>query len=451
MKKIVAVLLVVMLLSGTNSFGAMFSDIEGHWGKEYIEALAMDGVISGMGDGNFAPDDYVTREQFLKMLMVVSSSNADERLSFETPPELNLIVEKSPFSDVSTDRWSYYYIKEAFGRILLAEEYGDRFEPVKDITREEAAVWIARALELSEGECAFTDNNLIGKPGLVGAVYSAGLITGFPDGSFAPGAGLTRAQAAVMLKRTRDYRAKAIYDALPDEIKAVSKDLNLDGAEDTISVKSDGEAYAIKVNDLYIVGGFSTAEESRYYLIDIDKTDSYAEFAVAESFYGSGALAIYRYTGSGLYMAGYITTVGTVSLRTDNTPIGDEWGAMCINSDGTITANVGEQFVHTILVRKQFALNDKNRLAPVSGEFYTIGNYSEFVVTRDLYSSGNNDSKPAITLKEGYAGKIVKTDLKNWIYIETGSGDSGWVYIQNDGLISGEPISYYLEGLHYAG
>ena len=263
MKKIVAVLLVVMLLSGTNSFGAMFSDIEGHWGKEYIEALAMDGVISGMGDGNFAPDDYVTREQFLKMLMVVSSSNADERLSFETPPELNLIVEKSPFSDVSTDRWSYYYIKEAFGRILLAEEYGDRFEPVKDITREEAAVWIARALELSEGECAFTDNNLIGKPGLVGAVYSAGLITGFPDGSFAPGAGLTRAQAAVMLKRTRDYRAKAIYDALPDEIKAVSKDLNLDGAEDTISVKSDGEAYAIKVNDLYIVGGFSTAEESR--------------------------------------------------------------------------------------------------------------------------------------------------------------------------------------------
>ena len=172
---------------------------------------------------------------------------------------------------------------------------------------------------------------------------------------------------------------------------------------------------------------------------------------MAESFYGSGALAIYRYTGSGLYMAGYITTVGTVSLRTDNTPIGDEWGAMCINSDGTITANVGEQFVHTILVRKQFALNDKNRLAPVSGEFYTIGNYSEFVVTRDLYSSGNNDSKPAITLKEGYAGKIVKTDLKNWIYIETGSGDSGWVYIQNDGLISGEPISYYLEGLHYAG
>ena len=44
----------------------------------------------------------------------------------------------------------------------------------------------------------------------------------------------------------------------------------------------------------------------------------------------------------------------------------------------------------------------------------------------------------------------MKTDLKNWIYIETGSGDKGWIYV-NEGLVNGLSLSDYLDGLNYAG
>ncbi len=451
MKKITALVLILALCFSVNSFAAMFPDTEGHWAESYIEALAMEGVINGMGDGSFDPDSFVTREQFLKMLLIVTSECANERLAFENPPKLNLIIEKSPFSDVETNRWSYYYVSQAYGRVILSEEYGDKFEPIKDITREEAAVWMARALNLEDGECNFTDKDLIGKPGLVGAAFESGLISGFPDGSFGPGQGLTRAQAAVMLKRAGAFKVKLMTEEMTSELKSVEKDLNLDGKADSIKVLTDGERYVVTVNDMGVIGGLSTAEASKFYLIDIDKNDSFQEFAVTEDFYGSGALAIYRYTGEQFYMLGYIESVGGITLRTDDKPIGDEWGAVSINSDGTITANIGEQFVHTMLLRKQFKLNEKNRLTPGADEFYTIGTHSDFVVANELISSFEDENRKGISLKDGYAGKIVKTDLKNWLYIETGSGDAGWIYVQDDGLVYGEPISYYLDGLHFAG
>ncbi|MBR6719748.1 MAG: S-layer homology domain-containing protein [Clostridia bacterium] len=451
MKKLIVFLMVFLLLSGTVCHGAMFSDTEGHWAAADIEFLAMEGVINGMGDGNFVPDEFVTREQFLKMLMIVTSDSANERLAYEKPNTSELLYEKSPFADVDAGRWSYFYIREAVGNIILSEEYGEKFEPVKDITREEAAVWIARALNLSEGNCTFTDTELIGKPGLVGAAYENGLISGFPDGSFGPGQGLTRAQAAVMLKRAEDFNDKAVLSTLPEEVKSIEKDFNLDSQPESVKIFSDGEKYAVTIGDSTVIGGISTVSDNRYYLIDIDKNDGFMELAVSESFYGSGALAIYRYTGKELYLMGYIESVGGLTLRTDSTPIGDEWGAISVNADGTLTGNIGEQFVHTMLLRKQYKINDKGRLEPVSNEFYTIGAYSDFVVAHTLNTDYEDANHPGIVLNEGYAGKIVKTDLKNWLYIETGSGDSGWIYVQNDGLLGGEPIYYYLEGLHYAG
>ena len=90
------------------------------------------------------------------------------------------------------------------------------------------------------------------------------------------------------------------------------------------------------------------------------------------------------------------------------------------------------------------------RIEPVGTEFYTIGKYSSFTVKNDLESSYSDEEHPNISLKPGYTGSIVKTDLKNWIYIETGSGDKGWIYV-NEGLVNGLSLSDYLDGLNYAG
>jgi hypothetical protein len=41
----------------------MFKDIEGHWAKAEIEAVAAKGLLTGYPDGNFHPDEPVTRAQ----------------------------------------------------------------------------------------------------------------------------------------------------------------------------------------------------------------------------------------------------------------------------------------------------------------------------------------------------------------------------------------------------
>lgn len=451
MKKIIALAAAFMLVFTAVCNAAMFSDTSGHWAEEQINALTMEGVINGLSDGSFAPNSTVTREQFLKMLLIATARSTNERALYENPPKTVDLSEQSPFSDVAADRWSYYYIKNAYGTLIFTEEYGDRFEPVRDITREEAAVWMSRALQLTEAEPGFTDSELIGNKAMVGAAASAGLITGFEDGSFGPGQTLTRAQAAVMLLRAGRLNAKLLLPYYPDTVKAFERDLNGDGTNESVQINANGGAYTVTVNGLTVLGGECETADNRYFIIDIDKSDPYNELAVAETDYNNMELAVYRYTGSELYLMGRIKTAGEIAVRTDSTPIGDDWGAISVNRDGTITANIGVQFVHTMLVRKQYKINDKMRLECAENEFYTIGSYSDFTVLNYLESEKSDPQHPGIKLTPGYTGKIVKTDLKNWIYIETGSGDSGWIYVNDDGGVNGQHLSYYLDGLNYAG
>lgn len=46
-----------------------FSDVEDHWAKQEINLCSDFSIIDGMGDGTFHPDDHVTLEQVLKMVV----------------------------------------------------------------------------------------------------------------------------------------------------------------------------------------------------------------------------------------------------------------------------------------------------------------------------------------------------------------------------------------------
>lgn len=47
---------------------AKLNDIQAHWAKQFIEALADQGMIRGFPDGSFRPSDPITRAQFLTLL-----------------------------------------------------------------------------------------------------------------------------------------------------------------------------------------------------------------------------------------------------------------------------------------------------------------------------------------------------------------------------------------------
>ncbi|MEF2246868.1 outer membrane protein assembly factor BamB family protein [Paenibacillus sp. IITD108] len=168
-----------------------FSDMKEHWAEQQVSQLAATGVISGFPDGTFRPGAEVTREQYLAMLV--------KKLGI--PAKARALA----FDDVSAARWSRASIETAAALGWIDSDEAS-FKPNQPITREEAAVWTARALALTEQEDALAeveDRLAIQSHyrGLIGAIIAKEIIMGYEDGSFKPKRTLSRAEAAVILNR----------------------------------------------------------------------------------------------------------------------------------------------------------------------------------------------------------------------------------------------------------
>lgn len=174
------------------SSGEAYTDISGHWGRECIEKLSAMGIISGYEDGSFRPDDYVTRAEFVKL--IVSALNIPE-------------TSGSSFSDVSETDWYYGYISAGAQRGII-NGYGSEFRPNDQIKREDAAVIIYRVMgiEAAAEAADYTDAADIADYAAeaVNALTAAGVLSG-SDGMFLPESGTTRAEAAAMIDRMLEH------------------------------------------------------------------------------------------------------------------------------------------------------------------------------------------------------------------------------------------------------
>lgn len=80
--------LITTMLAGGKDFtpetaASSFSDTQEHWAKDYIENCVRLGIISGRGDGTFAPDDQVSLYQLFKMTEVMLEDYDKEYLTGE--------------------------------------------------------------------------------------------------------------------------------------------------------------------------------------------------------------------------------------------------------------------------------------------------------------------------------------------------------------------------------
>ncbi len=138
-----------------------FSDITNHWAKKDIERMAKEGLVLGVGDGKFAPEEQMKARDFITLMK----------------------------------------------RITGAEDV--TFAEIKDmdapITREEAAYVINTIANLPEAteEHTFGDSDKISDwaKESVNRAFEMGIFKGYPNGSFAPDALMTRAEATVLAGR----------------------------------------------------------------------------------------------------------------------------------------------------------------------------------------------------------------------------------------------------------
>ena len=116
--------------------GKTFSDISGanaHANQPAIEALAARGIIDGKGNGLFDPDANMTRAEFSAIVVRALGLTAKSN---------------NAFTDVTADKWYAAYVGTA-NTYGIVNGVGDgRFNPEGTITRQEAAVMVARAAKL---------------------------------------------------------------------------------------------------------------------------------------------------------------------------------------------------------------------------------------------------------------------------------------------------------------
>ncbi len=179
---------------GTETGGQRFADVpESYWGYEFIESLAAEGLVQGAGDGNFYPENNVTRAEFVQMIV---------NMTGDAMPESS-----ASFSDVATDDWYYEAVSigSAAGYITGYPE-GD-FRPDDLISRQDMAVIIdrvvtAKGIEFTVGEMiSFSDEAEIADyaKDAVTRAQQYGIINGYEDGTFKPNNNAVRSEAAKII------------------------------------------------------------------------------------------------------------------------------------------------------------------------------------------------------------------------------------------------------------
>ena len=191
MKKIVA-LLVILMLAIPMVVNAAFSDVaEEHWAKGYIEKLTASKIINGYPDGTFRPSDTLTKGAFLKLIVTASLPEVD----------FNQL-------DKNFDHWAATYVKVAENYNALEKGAITKENIDEPITR----IDVIKILSLCDinmrsheqkalDYLTFTDTDGLDETSeiLLSHAVANGIIGGYPDGSFKPQNNLTRAEASKIL------------------------------------------------------------------------------------------------------------------------------------------------------------------------------------------------------------------------------------------------------------
>lgn len=170
------------------------------------QAAASHGAyIVGFPDGQFKPDEQVTRAQMALMIA--------RNLGYDA----NAAVGSLPFGDVAVRHYAARAIAFVNAQGIMKGDPNGQFRAAAPITRAEMAAVAANYMKLAvsaDGKSSFNDTAGHWAQSVIEANLTAGLFKGYPDGSFKPNAYLTRAEAIVMVNQMFDrgplYGADAI-------------------------------------------------------------------------------------------------------------------------------------------------------------------------------------------------------------------------------------------------
>lgn len=189
-------------ISGTTQTNTVYTDIDDvEWAKNAIYALSEKGILNGVGEGLFAPNENVKREEFVKIL--VEAFNIDTNVAADVK-----------FADVEAGAWYEKYINAGVKTGAVKGIGNNMFGVGMTITRQDMAVMAYRFAKSAGTEFNNSSNidNFSDRAAIadyaeqaISALCSEAVLTGMSDSRFEPQSTATRAQAAVMVYRLLQF------------------------------------------------------------------------------------------------------------------------------------------------------------------------------------------------------------------------------------------------------
>ncbi|MCD7776007.1 MAG: S-layer homology domain-containing protein, partial [Firmicutes bacterium] len=177
----------------SNPFPDVETDVQ--WFSEYVLWAYQNGYVKGMEDGTFAPDETMTRAQFVTILYRIITGGDEAYVS----------ENECPFTDVAAGQWFYRYVMWAYDNKIINGTSDTTFSPDEEVTREQIAVILYRAFtdeeEVTYDLSRFSDADKIDDYALNAMKWavSIGLYEGDPGGTIRPRDAATRAEASKIL------------------------------------------------------------------------------------------------------------------------------------------------------------------------------------------------------------------------------------------------------------
>ena len=210
--KLLSLLLAMILALGLTgaAFAAEskgYTDVEKHWGKEYIDAVTEKGLIDGKTASSFAPDENMTRAALVLALYRLAGS-----------PDVAADAE-APFADVPDDAPYKDAVLWAYSQGIIAGKTADTFAPDGSVLRQEIAkiLNVFAAKQMKRDSLTNRVDELSGYPDAADVASwakecmnwaaASEFIQGTGEGRLDPNGTATRAQVAVILCRYLDDNA----------------------------------------------------------------------------------------------------------------------------------------------------------------------------------------------------------------------------------------------------
>lgn len=164
------------------------------WAEDSIYYLADKAIVNGYGNNLFKPADNINREEFVKMLILTLNIKLDDG--------------ECKFNDVNRGAWYYKYIVTATKKDIIKGYSANRFGVGDNITRQDMAVIIYKALqaERSAQNLRYNDKEIVSDYAIdaVSFVSENKIMNGY-NGNYKPKEYANRAEASQVLYNMIQY------------------------------------------------------------------------------------------------------------------------------------------------------------------------------------------------------------------------------------------------------